>query len=119
MEINAVADACDNHLAGWAYWQFKNFADLTTSAGTNSEGFYNVDGTLQSSKVKALARTYLPATQGVLKSQSFNVTSGVFNATYTVDTSITEPSVVYYSFDFWYPEGIIFSVTDVATGSIL
>jgi endoglycosylceramidase len=58
-EINAVGDVCDNHLSGWAYWQFKNFADLTTSAGTGSEGFYNNDGTLQSEKVKALARTYL------------------------------------------------------------
>ena len=46
MEINAVGDSCDNHLLGWAYWQFKNYADLTTSAGTHSEGFYNVDGTL-------------------------------------------------------------------------
>jgi hypothetical protein len=33
----------------------KNFADLTTSAGTGSEGFYNNDGTLQDGKVKALA----------------------------------------------------------------
>lgn len=45
-EINSVTDTCDDHLAGWAYWQFKNFADLTTSAGTASEGFYNNDGTL-------------------------------------------------------------------------
>ena len=119
MEINAVGDSCDNHLLGWAYWQFKNYADLTTSAGTHSEGFYNVDGTLQTSKVKALTRTYLPATQGVLKSVGFDVTSGLFNATFTVDTSITSPSLAYYSFDLWYPNGIIFSLTDVETGVIL
>jgi len=46
-EISQLADAADNHLAGWAYWQMKNFKDLTTTAGTGSEGIYNMDGTLQ------------------------------------------------------------------------
>lgn len=45
-EINAVAEVSDKYLAGWAYWQFKNYKDITTSAGTHSEGFYNVDGSL-------------------------------------------------------------------------
>ena len=61
-EIQLVTEALDQHLVGWAYWEFKNYADLTTSAGTGSEGFYNADGTLQNSKVKALARTYFAAT---------------------------------------------------------
>jgi len=52
----------DQYLVGWAYWEYKNFADLTTSAGTGSEGFYNSDGTLQTNKVAALARIYLQAT---------------------------------------------------------
>ena len=64
-EIKAVTDTCDKHLVGWAYWEFKNYADLTTSAGTGSEGFYDADGTLQEAKVKIMARTYFPATQGV------------------------------------------------------
>lgn len=57
-----MADVCDDHLVGWAYWQFKTFGDLTTSAGTGSEGFYDKNGTLQEDKVKALSRTYLQAT---------------------------------------------------------
>lgn len=57
-EIQSVADTCDENLVGWAYWEFKKFKDLTTSAGTGSEGFYNDDGSLQEIKVKALARTY-------------------------------------------------------------
>ena len=61
-EIESVTDICDDNLVGWAYWQFKNYADLTTSAGTGSEGFYNFDGTLQTKKVKALTRTYLQYT---------------------------------------------------------
>jgi len=46
-EIQQVGDVCDEHLTGWAYWQFKSFKDLTTSAGTGSEGFYSKNGTLQ------------------------------------------------------------------------
>lgn len=58
-EIGIVTDACDEHLNGWAYWEFKKYKDLTTSAGTGSEGFYNNDGSLQDGKVRALARTYI------------------------------------------------------------
>jgi endoglycosylceramidase len=45
-EITSVTEVCDEHLVGWAYWQFKNFNDITTTAGNGSEGFYNVDGSL-------------------------------------------------------------------------
>ena len=79
-EINQVGDSCDEHLAGWAYWQMKNFADLTTSAGTGSEGFYNNDGSLQDGKVKALARTYLQATQGTIKNMKFYTSNRFFRA---------------------------------------
>ena len=51
-----MTEVSDAHLAGWAYWEFKNFEDLTTSAGTGSEGFYNNDGSLQAWKVKAMAK---------------------------------------------------------------
>lgn len=45
-EIRQVTEISDEKLIGWAYWQFKYFGDLTTSAGTGSEGFYDADGTL-------------------------------------------------------------------------
>lgn len=45
-EINQVGDVSDQHMIGWSYWQFKTYADLTTSAGTGSEGFYNKDGSI-------------------------------------------------------------------------
>lgn len=45
-EIKQLADQADEALVGWAYWEFKTFEDLTTSAGTGSEGFYNKDGSL-------------------------------------------------------------------------
>ena len=45
-EIQQVVEVCDEFRLGWAYWEFKPFHDLTTSAGDKSEGFYNKDGTL-------------------------------------------------------------------------
>jgi len=104
-EIRAVADNCDKHIAGWAYWEFKNYADLTTTAGTGSEGFYNQDGTLQAWKVKALARSYLQAAQGVPTKFLFNSTTGEFDAEFTIDTSIEEATIMYTSSDYWYPNG--------------
>lgn len=62
MEIRLATEVTDDVLAGWAYWQFKTYEDLTTSAGDGAEGFYNKDGSLASWKVKALARTYLMRT---------------------------------------------------------
>ena len=111
-EITSVAEACDEHLAGWAYWQLKNYGDLTTSAGVNPEGIYNFDGTLQEGKVRSLARTYLLATQGVLKSMRFNSETADFHASFVVDTTIPEPSILYKSDHFWYPNGFILSVYD-------
>ena len=29
-EVRQLANAADDHLVGWAYWQFKTFKDLTT-----------------------------------------------------------------------------------------
>ena len=111
-EIKSVADTCDDNLVGWAYWQFKNYADLTTSAGTHSEGFYENDSTLQHAKVKALARTYLPATQGTPLTLNFDTTSSNFIATFTVNTSITLPTVVYANTEYYYPNGHSIVVTD-------
>ncbi len=87
-EIMQVTDVCDDNLVGWAYWEFKTFEDLTTSAGTGSEGFYNKDGSIQAYKVKAMARTYLMKTQGDLIHHKFDMNTANFNATFLIDTSI-------------------------------
>lgn len=60
-EIMQVADVSDEHLASWAYWQFKSYKDLTTTAGPKNDGFYNNDGSIAVKKVKPLSRTYIKA----------------------------------------------------------
>ena len=59
-EITNSADAFDLNLSSWAYWQFKSFGDFTTTGGTK-EGMFNSDGTPQSAKLEAIARTYAHA----------------------------------------------------------
>jgi len=104
-EIQQVADIADEFLVGWAYWQFKFFEDLTTTASVGAEGFYNYDGSLQQWKVKALARTYLQNTQGQLTKLNFNTVTGTFNGEFIVNTEIAAPTVLYASKKYWYPHG--------------
>jgi hypothetical protein len=82
---------------GWAYWEFKKFRDLTTTAGQSSEGVYEDDGTLQINKIKALARTYAKAIQGTPVMTRFNSQNGAFSTTFTFDATITEPTLIFLS----------------------
>ena len=84
-----MADICDEYQVGWAYWEFKKFMDLTTTAGQSSEGVYEDDGTLQINKIRALARTYLKAIQGTPKYMKFNADNGVYDTVFTYDVTIT------------------------------
>lgn len=109
-EVTQVTDVADKHLAGWAYWEFKTYKDLTTSAGTRSEGFYNFDGTIQSPKVKALSRSYVKAAQGTTKSMNFDSETGNFEAVVQLDLSIEKPTLIHAHQGAttnlaWYPLG--------------
>ena len=100
-----MTNAADYYSVGWAYWEFKTYKDLTTSAGTGEEGFYNHDGSLQTWKAKALARTYLMVTQGANDTFKFDMKSSVFSAAFKVDTSIEAATELYASTEFYYPNG--------------
>ena len=130
-EISQVTQTCDDRLASWAYWEFKTFQDLTTSAGTGSEGFYDQDGTLQG-KVKALLRTYVKSAQGLIQQMSFSVDTAEFNAVIKVDASIAAPTVIFthqndtsHKFitgknvlNVWYPNGYDVTVTPATAGGV-
>ena len=102
VEITGLLDASDAYLTSWAYWQYKKLGDLTTTAGTGSEGFYNEDGTLQDAKVATLVRPYVPYTQGTLQSVNFNKTTKVLNVTFTLDSNIKAPTVFYFNQEYTY-----------------
>ena len=59
------------YFRSWTYWQFKFFDDITTAANPGTtESFYDNDGNLQETKVKALARPYAYAICGRYIKQS-------------------------------------------------
>lgn len=118
-EITQVAQICDHYLIGWAYWQYKFYDDLTTSAGTGSEGLWDFEGNLMEWKVKALARTYLQATQGILTLQNFNDKNGEFFAEFKVNTDINAPTIVFLNQQYWYPNGYDYEIIDQSTDKIL
>ena len=62
--------------------------------------------------MKELARTSVQNTQGKLLSQSFNSTTGYFEAQIEVNPSIRAPTVVYLSSQFHYPDFEISSDQD-------
>lgn len=95
MEIGLVADACDANMIGWGYWQFKNYWDLTTSAGAKTEGFYNRDGSLAMKKIGALSRTYMPYVQGTLTKTWYSSEDHAYWMSFVLDTDIAQPSVLY------------------------
>jgi len=110
-EVTQVTDLADEYLASWAYWQFKTFHDITTQAGTSSQGFYNPDGSLQTKKVKALARTYTQYAQGTLLNMHFDSTSKAFSTEVLLDTSIDSPTIVFTNNAWNYPNGVNVSVS--------
>lgn len=109
-EITQAADENDAHLhSGWAYWQFKRNKEITSSAFTSAEGFYNDDGSLQELKIKAISRTYIKAGQGDIKSVNFSQ-DGRFSGSVQIDTKIDHPTVVHVFRSgkgiSWYPHGL-------------
>ncbi len=62
-----------------------------------------------------MARTYLMLTQGAPELNSFNMDTAEFKAKFTVDVNITEPTRIYYSSEYYYPNG---TKTDFSSGGV-
>lgn len=113
MEINLVTEGADDHLVGWAYYQYKPFGNEFHNATAEAEekdpnvkektiGLYNSEGGFEKKKIQALSRAYLPYTQGRIAKMGFDKISGSFAASFEVDTDIKSPSVLYVSSQFHY-----------------
>eukprot|EP00347_Sterkiella_histriomuscorum_P001400 403372181 len=111
-EITSSAEQFDEHLASWAYWQFKGFGDFTTT-GSLTEGMYDEKGELQIYKILSLQRTFLHATQGIPTKVNFYTDAamnGTFVAQYTLNTSISEPTEIFFNQDVYYPQDYKLSI---------
>lgn len=103
-ENKGVLDSCDLYLTSWMYWNYKPYGDHTTT-GTEEEGLFNEDGTVQYYKEKSLARTYLQRAQGRILSMTFDDETSEFIGKVLLDTSIKAPSVLYLNERMFYKNG--------------
>jgi endoglycosylceramidase len=99
-EITRTTVAADAKKHGWMYWQYKFFNDVTTQSG-DQEGFFNSDGSIQTLKVKALARTYAQTIQGLPLLMSFDTITSKFVLQYTASPAVTQGTVIFTHRD-WY-----------------
>lgn len=110
-QVNEMCDDADSALQSWAWWQFKDFQDITTASEGPLESFYDADGSLQLPKVQALSRTYAYAVAGIPLSMTFNTTTSAFNFKYRANPTIGQPTLVYLNQQWWYPKGFKVAIT--------
>ena len=76
--------------------RYKSFDDITTQNPATETFFYD-DGTLQTAKVKALARTYAPAIAGDPTAMNFDADSGSFELTFASRAAVTGDTTIFLS----------------------
>lgn len=115
--IELQTKGADDLFQSWAYWTFKSFDDITTQ-NPATETFYYPDGTLQTSKVKALSRAYAPIVAGEPGSMSFDPDTSAFSLSYTVDLPSTATSEVFLPTGFYYPSGYTVETSEGVTWEV-
>jgi hypothetical protein len=73
---------------------------------------FNEDGTPQSMKLQAIARTYGYAYQGVPSSMFFSTQDASFTTTFDFDATISAPTEIYLHKDLFYPNGYKLTVSN-------
>lgn len=107
-ELELLLDLFDDHLVGWAYWQYKYYDDFTTTANPAlSETFFYNNGSLQMTKIKALARPYGYAFCGEVKRNKFDPKTSALHIEYIAkedcngrETEIYLNELMYYEKGF-------------------
>lgn len=114
-ELMNVVSICEKNFISWSYWNYKPYGDHTTTAIelVDLEGVFNTDGTIQEIKEKALSRGYVQYYQGKPIDFQFNENSSTdFDTSFEFNSTITEPSILYYNKDFFYKDGYVIEVID-------
>jgi len=106
--LTAMTSIADANLQSWCYWQFKFFNDITTQGP--GESFY-IGDSLETTKVKALSRTYAQAVAGIPSEMFFDSTTSYFKLVFQQDTTIAAPTVIFLNQQFYYPNGFTVTIT--------
>ncbi|GKT34662.1 hypothetical protein ADUPG1_007974 [Aduncisulcus paluster] len=116
-DLQHILSDYERHMLSFCYWQFKTYNDVTTAAGSGSEGFWSEDGTLFEKKLKALARPYPMEVEGELISFSFDVDTNKLEVHVQPDVTRLTYSIIFTSEDLYYPNGYNVSFDPVNSGS--
>eukprot|EP01065_Artemidia_motanka_P017140 TRINITY_DN206_c0_g2_i1.p2 TRINITY_DN206_c0_g2~~TRINITY_DN206_c0_g2_i1.p2 ORF type:complete len:521 (+),score=188.76 TRINITY_DN206_c0_g2_i1:65-1627(+) len=114
--LKMQTDGADAQLQSWAYWTYRSYDDITTQ-NKATETFYNVDGSLQLKKIKALSRTYAHAIAGEPKSMSFDTDSGAFSLVYVAPAEPTAAATDVFVSPFYYTNGTKYTVSIAPAGA--
>lgn len=110
----------DQHLIGWQYWHYKNWADPTTqSQGSGAQGLFTDDAdlsTVKLDKLRILERTYPRATAGIPEELSFDPDTGAFHYRYTPRPA-NGPTEIYVPVALHYPNGYRVTVSGASVRS--
>lgn len=89
-----VTNRLDRYKRSWAYWQWKDFKDITGSP--EKEGLYSkIDGSLEINKLLTLSKPYPMKVSGNLLSFNWNHYLKDFEMQFIPNTDIKEPTIVY------------------------
>ncbi len=113
MEVDMVTNILNGHVgAGWSVWEYEKFDLPTMPPQKASEpGRFAM--------MRAFARTYLQATQGVITGLDYDNSKGKFVAHFKANTDIAQPSELFASKYYVYPNGYNFELLDPTTGQLL
>eukprot|EP01052_Picozoa_sp_SAG31_P017064 SAG31_NODE_1153_length_9640_cov_2.830206_5_plen_170_part_00 len=105
--LETVLDAAEKRLQSWAYWNFKSYDDITTAGSPASEGLYNPDGTVQTTKVRLLSRPFVYAVAGKPLKASFDNKRSVYSLEYVVtrQPANATPTEIFVNARAYYPRG--------------
>lgn len=93
-DIATLTRLSDEHLVGWQYWHYKEWADPTTESGASGgQGMFTNDAnlsTLKQAKADLLIRPFPHSMAGVPSSMSFDPATRTFVLVYSSIKGLTE-----------------------------
>lgn len=123
--FSIAAEVADSRLQSWTMWEFKTFCKETAESlasdsqqaafGSCKTGYgehliWDDNGNLNQNACRKLARTYPRHVAGLTKTMVFNSTTADFAVSFTIDTTLTEPTELYANLALNYPLGLTVDV---------
>ncbi|ETO21589.1 glycosyl hydrolase family protein [Reticulomyxa filosa] len=102
-----VMDECDNYKISWIGWEYKPLAGSLPNGTCTGCGYgiFLPNGTVNEMVAKVVSRTFAQFVSGNVQLIQFDKGTAVFKLNFFLNTTITQPTVVYANLKYWYPQG--------------